>query len=389
MIKKRLDRYLVFMCTCLFTVSIAGSRPLIPLYAKQLGAENIHIGVIIALFSMLPLLLSVKTGTVIDYIGVKKPLIFSIVIGSISMLILSISRDYIGIYISQIFAGFAHLVFVLSIQSYAGHFSKNKLREYYIAIFSIAVASGSFAGPVISGFLTDTISYSYAFLVLGLIILIALPLSWLFHEIQIKAPKSIEPHEKAEKAFRLLQDSHLRKAILISSLVLLVKDAYIAFFPLLAAEKGVSTSVIGVIISLNAAAGILIRSILPWIVQRYKRKMIIIISIIMAGIIYMINPFVDHVIWLCILGFILGFCSGIGQPLSIFVTIIALPKDRIAEGLGLRLMFNKVTQVVAPLSLGAVSGVVGMSGVFYLCGAVILAGGIQPCKSLFYKKYKR
>jgi MFS family permease len=383
---KRLDHYLVFMSTCLFTVSIAGSRPLIPLYAKQLGAEDIQIGVIIALFSILPLFLSVKTGTVIDSIGVKKPLIFSIVLGSISMIILSISRDFIGIYLSQIFAGFAHLLFVLSIQAYAGHFSKNKLREYYIAVFSIAVASGSFAGPVISGFITDSISYSYAFLVLGVIILIALPITFLFRNIKGKALNLNESQEKVEKAFRLLQNQDLRTAIVISSLVLLVKDAYIAFFPLLAADKGLSTSVIGVIISLNAAAGILIRSILPWIVQRYKRDMIIIISIVIAGLIYFINPFFDNVILLCVLGFMLGFCSGIGQPLSIFVTISALPKDRIAEGLGLRLMFNKVTQVVAPLSLGAVSGTVGQSGVFYLCGAVILVGGIQPWNTLLYKK---
>ncbi|PYF01689.1 MFS transporter [Ureibacillus chungkukjangi] len=212
-----------------------------------------------------------------------------------------------------------------------------------------------------------------------------LPLSLFFSR---KKSISIQEKRIEGNAFQLLHIPDLRKAVLVSSVVLLARDTYIAFFPLLAAENGLPTSSIGVIIAINAGAGMIIRGILPWVSQYLKRDVIITISILVSGAMYMMNPLSQHVLWLCILSIILGFCTGISQPLSIFATMIALPKERVAEGLGLRLTFNKLTQVVGPLSLGAVSSTVGMPGVFYVCGGIILMGSIHPDKFLFYKKGK-
>ncbi len=384
--KNRHDRYAMFSSVCLFMITISGSRPLISLYARDLGASHAEIGVIVALFSFLPLFLSIKAGKVIDRIGVRGPLILGVLLGSLSMIVLIVFNNLVGIYISQISSGLAQLIFVLSMQAYAGQFSKSKLREYFISVLSIAVATGSFIGPFISGVLSDLFSNTYAFFILGIVILVAMPSSFLLKKLQVKKMQPVKQEKKGENTFQLLHIQDLRKAVLVSSLVLLAKDSYIAFFPLLAAEKGVSTVAIGVVISLNAAAGILIRSILPWVVRRLKRNIIITISIVVAGIIYILNPFVDSVVGLSILAFVLGFCSGIGQPLSIFTTINSLPQDRVAEGLGLRLTFNKLTQIIAPLSLGAVSGIAGMSGVFYVCGAIIMAGSLNPHHIFFTKR---
>jgi predicted MFS family arabinose efflux permease len=276
-------------------------------------------------------------------------------------------------------------VFVLSMQAYSGQFPKSKLREYYITVFSIAVAAGSFAGPLFSGFLTDSIGYSTAFLTLSFVLLGMLPLSFFF-----SGKKAMPMLDKSNEgnSFQLLRIPDLRKAVLVSSVGLLAKDTYIAFFPLLAAENGLSASAIGVIIALNAGAGMFIRSFLPWISQHLKRDVIITISILVSGAMYMLNPLSNHVLWLSILSIILGLCTGICQPLSIFATIITLPKERVAEGLGLRLTFNKLTQIVGPLSLGSLSSAVGMPGIFYACGAIILMGSFHPDKLLFYRKEK-
>lgn len=368
-------------------VSIAGSRPLIPLYADELGASYAEIGIIVALFSFFPLFLSIQTGKMIDWVGVKGPLIASVLLGILSMVILSIFHNLTGVYISQIFAGLAQLVFVLSMQAYSGQFPKSKLREYYITVFSIAVAAGSFAGPLFSGFLTDSIGYSSAFLTLSFVLVGMLPLS-LFFSGKKEMSMQVQDKRNEGNSFELLRIPDLRKAVLVSSVGLLAKDTYIAFFPLLAAENGLSPSTIGLIIALNAGAGMLIRSLLPWVSQHLKRDVIITISILVSGAMYMLNPLSNHVLWLSILSIILGFCTGICQPLSIFATIITLPKERVAEGLGLRLTFNKLTQIVGPLSLGSLSSAVGMPGIFYVCGAIILMGSFHPDKLLFYRKGK-
>jgi MFS family permease len=68
---RTINKNLVFICTALFMVSIAGSRPLIPLFADEIGASHAEIGVIVALFSFFPLFLSIQFGKIIDWVGVK------------------------------------------------------------------------------------------------------------------------------------------------------------------------------------------------------------------------------------------------------------------------------------------------------------------------------
>ncbi|WP_172656833.1 MFS transporter [Domibacillus robiginosus] len=381
--RRQFHSYTLFTCTTLYMVSIAGSRPLIPLYANNLGASHMEVGVLVSLFSFLPLFVSIPFGKLIDRVGIKKPLITSIILGSVALIILFLFGNIAGVYLSQIFSGLSQLVFVLSMQAYSGQFSKRKIREYYISVFSIAVATGSFIGPLIAGFSTDFFSYNDAFLLLGILLILMLPLSFVFNS---KQPIEKPSRKKTGNAFDLLRIPDLRKAVLVSSIILLSKDTYIAFFPLLASENGLSAFAIGVIVSLNAGAGMLIRGFLPWISQHLKRDMIITLSILLAGLSYLLHPIADHIVWLSILSLLLGFCTGIAQPLSIFATIMALPKNRVAEGLGLRLTFNKLTQILAPLSLGAVSGFIGMSGVFYICGMIILTGSIHFKKVIFTKK---
>ncbi|MFJ8235543.1 hypothetical protein ACIQ34_07320 [Ureibacillus sp. NPDC094379] len=48
--QRKINKNFVFISTMLFMVSIAGSRPLTPLYAAELGASHGEIGVIVALF---------------------------------------------------------------------------------------------------------------------------------------------------------------------------------------------------------------------------------------------------------------------------------------------------------------------------------------------------
>lgn len=78
-----------------------------------------------------------------------------------------------------------------------------------------------------------------------------------------------------------------------------------------------------------------------------------------------------------VLSFILGMGLGIGQPLSISTTILSLPKNRVGEGLGLRLSVNRLTQVVGPITFGAVANLLGYSAVFWIVGGVIFFGSFK------------
>ncbi|WP_209125063.1 MFS transporter [Alkalihalobacillus sp. BA299] len=378
--KRNTNKIWIMICTSLFMFSLVGSRPLIPVYSSFLGATNFQIGLIIALFSLMPLFIAVPFGKIIDKLGSKIPLILAVMLGSISLIIPYFFNALTGLYISQILAGLAQLIFVLAMQTYLGEFSKSKLRDYYIAIFSIGVAIGSFAGPLASGFLTDSAGYSNALAILGIVIISTFPFIFFLKQGKERASQKEKVQVEKKKSFDLLFISDLRKAFLVSAVVLLAKDIYLAFFPLIAMDKGMSASVIGFIISLNAIAGIAIRVLLPHLIKKYSRSIVIAYSIMSAGIIFILTPLLSNVFLLGFFSFILGLSLGIGQPLSISITINSLPKERVGEGLGLRLSINKMTQVLMPVLLGGISAVGGMASVFYISGLLIMMGSFNSKK---------
>ena len=108
------------------------------------------------------------------------------------------------------------------------------MREYYITLLSVGIAVGSFIGPLIGGLLLDMFNYAYTFLLLGILSLVVLPLTFLF-----KSGRSVLPKQEAapSNSFYLLSIPDLRKAIIVSSVILLARDTYTAFFPLLAADQ--------------------------------------------------------------------------------------------------------------------------------------------------------
>ncbi|MBU8906290.1 MFS transporter [Desertibacillus haloalkaliphilus] len=120
--------------------------------------------------------------------------------------------------------------------------------------------------------------------------------------------------------------------------------------------------------------------LLPHLIKKYSRSIVITYSILSAGVIFILTPLLSNVFLLGIVSFILGLSLGIGQPLSISITINSLPKERVGEGLGLRLSINKLTQVLMPVLLGGVSAVGGMASVFYISGLLIMSASLNKKK---------
>jgi predicted MFS family arabinose efflux permease len=274
------DQYILAFASLFLMAGVMGTRPLVPLLANQYGAGVGHIGVIVSLFSFLPLLLAIKMGVWIDHHGTKKPLFISSLLCSTSFLLLFFIPSLAGLYLSQVLAGFSQTLFVLAAQTFVGNTSQPSQRIKNVATFSLGAGTGSFVGPIMGGFSSDVIGYTNSFLVLGVFSMIAALIIGFIKESQ-QGVQSVGPHDafNKEATYLLMRNRDLRKVFLISSLVLLAKDMYVAYFPLLANSSGLSGSMIGIIVSMHTIAGVLIRWYLPQLTERFGKSEVIVASI--------------------------------------------------------------------------------------------------------------
>jgi len=283
-----------------------------------------------------------------------------------------------GLYGSQLITGSAFTFFILAAQKTVGTQSSNAwVREQKVAVYSMGVALGGFFGPIPAGFLGEFFGYERAFLALGLLMLVALFFTQRLPADPAAQVVSATPERRSNPLQVLAYHQFMGRAFLISSLVLLGKDMYVAYFPIYAVDKGLSASVIGIIIGLHNGGGVVMRSLLLPLTRHFGKNRVVIFSILGSGALFLVLPLFQDPILLTLVSLGIGLGLGLGQPLSMSTTIALSPVGKIGETLGLRLSFNRLTQVVTPLGFGGIVLITGLTGTFTVVGAILLLGSLR------------
>jgi MFS family permease len=133
--------------------------------------------------------------------------------------------------------------------------------------------------------------------------------------------------------------------------------------------------VIGVVLSLFAAASFLVRAGLPAMARRWGEARLFTLSLFAAAVFYLLFPFFTSVPLLAAAAFGLGLMVGCCQPLAMTLILARAPQSRSGEALGLRLTVNNFTHVAVPLVFGTLGAAFGVAPVFVANGAMLVCGG--------------
>lgn len=363
-------------------MGITGTRPIVPLYSIDIGISPEELGILVAVFALVPLLLASFAGSLMDRHGMGRALVLGAIVGAIGLVLPFIVSGKPGLYTSQLVAGTGFTIFILAAQNQSGRYATSPwAREQSMAVFSMGVAMGSLIGPFISGFVAQYLGYDWAFLILALPALLStgfvIPLMAQDKNYNAGQPASTQSASfgNPRKIFRYHR--YMFRAFLVSSLILMGKDMFVAYFPLYALSLGISAAWIGIIIGLHNAGGVVVRFLLLPIVRLVGKNKVIILSIAFAGISFFALPFTESVAGLIIVSVAIGLGLGLGQPLSITRTIALSPPSKVGEVLGFRLACNRLTQVLTPLAISGVVVLTGVSGVFVLLGLVLTYGSTR------------
>lgn len=367
----------ILLLILLFQTIINATRPAITLSADEFGASIVIIGILTSSFALLPLLFSIHAGKVIDKFGDRIPVIFGFMVSIAGMIVPAIFTTIWALFASQLLLGLANICIPIALQNLLGNQSNAKNRDYFFSMFSLCVAFGAVIGPLVGGYLSEHVSFQMVYVFCIVIGIVSVGFSY---QIPKVTQKRTGPPTKLVESLKLFENSFIRKALFSSALVLYSKDIFVAYFPLLGKQMNLSTSTIGWIIALQGLATMFVRFLLPKLLENYKRDTILFLSILIAGITFLLLPVSQSVYFIALLAIVMGLGLGCGQPISMTTTYNASPPGRTGEVLGLRIATNRFFQLVAPTFFGVIGGSVGMIGIF-LCSGVFLVGG-----SLFFRK---
>lgn len=362
--------YLIVLLSIAMHSCYIGSKVVVSLLALELGASQFVIGVLAALYALLPLLLGVYSGRLADTIGMRVPMLIGAVLGAIAMLCGYVWQQLTALLATAALMGAAFVFYNVSIQNLTGAFGKPEERARNFSLLTIGYSLSSLAGPLIAGFSIDYAGHARAFLIFA--VLTFFPILVLTVHPGVTRVPAQRPEKHERRALDLLRDPPLRRLVIMSGLMVAAYELYGFYMPVFGYSVGLSASTIGVILGTYAAATFLSRFFLPLLLRRMRPGQVLFSFMLLAACGFLLMPFLRNVHLLMLASFAIGIGMGVGQPISMTMSFNRSPAGRTGEVTGLRLTFNNISRIVIPLVSGALGAAFGAAPVFWL-NAVNLA----------------
>lgn len=368
--------YVVLGIVLLNMTAFRGSKVAVTLFAIELGAPQLYIGVVIALYSVFPMMLGLYAGKLTDRLGVRTPMIGGTLGVTTALLVPFIFPSIGSLYVSAMLLGASWVFYNVCAQNLIGLLSDAESRARNFSNYGLVMAGGSFFGPLLSGFSIDHFGHAQTYLHLAVVPLAAALILATSKSIRAVKGKARGKEEHATYSANLLKNVPLRRTLITSAIVLTGTDLFQFYMPIYGHNVGLSASAIGLVLGAFAIAAFVVRLVMPALVKRYTADAVLLWSLYVGGVAYVLFPLFDTAVMLAAVAFMLGLGMGCSQPVSLMLIYDRAPPARSGEALGLRLTVNNFMHIAVPMIFGTLGSAFGVAPVFYANAAILAAGGV-------------
>jgi MFS family permease len=366
----------------------------LPLWAITLQLSVSEIGIAVGMAGLMPFLLSIHGGVLMDRLGTRRVTMAYALATVIACPLYPALPFFAGVLALQLITGLAQTTVWVGAQSLIVRFTKGQTR--LIARFSVAARLGTLLGPVIVGAIWDLADPWIAFGsigVAGLLVLLALkkvPESdGLEAAPRTAVAEGAAPAPARERtrlrdllpnwrdyagAFSLLSIPAVTFIVVMTVLRNSSTGIQTSFYIVYLKDIGYLGTVIGLLVGISEGAGMAGALMAGWW-EKYFKPHWVLIGFVIASIAFVsITPVLGGIfVLLAAATFGRGFAQGLTQP--VIFGILARAVDARVQGtsIGLRTTSNRAASVIVPLVMGFVAEHVGLINSFYVCGGALIA----------------
>jgi predicted MFS family arabinose efflux permease len=356
-------------------LAFVGGRVTVALAALHAGASAFTVGVLASLFAVVPMLLAVAMGRLVDRVGVRRPMTIGAAGMAAGLALAFLLPRLATLFVVSVVVGTAFMVFHMAANHAAGTMGPPAERVRSFSLLALGFSTSGFLGPIVAGFAIDGLGHWSAFLLLtGFPALAFTALAAARAPLPGPRPRAAAP--PGRNAFELLAKPGLRKILAVSALSNMTWDLFVFLIPVYGTTIGLSASTIGLVLGAFGAAIFVVRVALPFLARRFREWDLLAAALLAACAVFVALPLVTHVPLLIALAFAFGAGLGMSQPIVMTLLYAAAPEGRAGEALGLRTTLLNFSQTFIPLASGALSATLGMTPVFWAMAAALAAGAV-------------
>lgn len=352
-------------------------RPAATYRALELDVPDYALGALAASYAVVPLLLAIPTGGLVDRLGEKRLILAgSLVVLSSAVFLLFYGTSVTALIIGSALLGAGQLTCVVGQQAVVANNAVASRLDSGFGYLTFAASLGQASGPLAISLIGGSAVRpdTEALFILSAVLCVVLLATGFFipgRRPQRDANGTPAPAPGGVSA--LLKTPGLVRALATSATVLAVVDLTVVYLPALGAERGLSAGTVGLMLAVRAVFSMVSRLWLGQLSRWLGRTALLVWSLLLSTVALALAavPMPEWLLFVVLA--LLGLGLGIGQPLTMSWLTAQAPPGQRGRALALRLAGNRIGQVILPSSIGVVAAGLGASGV--LLAAALVVGG--------------
>jgi MFS family permease len=336
-------------------VSIAGIAmvsPLLSVFAQDMGASGIWLGLAFSGFAISQIPLMLIIGRLSDRFGKQLFLWLGLLIFAIAAVGYFWSPTYKELVFFRVFSGVGSAMVIPTAYAYVGELSPRGHEGRYMGLFNIAMIAGFGIGPMLGGMVYDRLGMDATFISMGILSSLGAVVAFFFLPGR-KSSLPAEAHRDVTTPFALMLKDNTIRGIVTFQLVLgLSYGAVVAFLGIfMTSELGTNLTLVGIVMSVRAIQNGTLAYPFGWLADRMNRVTLATVGLLVIGACTLFIPWAGSFALLVVLFVILGTFESMASP---SINAITVGKGRVLGMGSVMGIFN--TAMSAGLLIGALAG---------------------------------
>lgn len=339
--------------------------PLLPIFAKDLGASGFAIGLIFGGFSISRTLLLPYFGRQSDLKGRKPYIVTGLLCYALVSVAFIFTIQVNTLLIIRFFQGIASAMIFPVVQAYVGDITPKGREGFYMGLFSMSMFTGLSIGPLAGGFLNDSFGMRSAFVCMGILAFVGCLLS-LFFLPSLEAEKSVRRERKSTRWIPLLKDREVFGLFIMRFSYTMCIGMIWAFLPVYAHTKfGLQSSSIGILITLGIFISGILQTPLGYVADRVNRYYMVVMGGLFTSFSVVAFQWADGFWQLFIMNALFGIGGGVTMvPLMALAVRVGGRAGAMGSVMGLLTMGHSMGMLCGSIIAGVMMDIFDLSMAF-------------------------
>ncbi|GMV84595.1 MAG: MFS transporter [Dehalococcoidia bacterium] len=364
------------------TMGISMVSPLLPVYARELGASGVWLGLTFSVFAIVQTFVGPFAGRLSDRFGRKPFIVAGLLIYLVAALGYLTAVNFYQVIAFRAFSGLGTSLIFSVARAYVGDMTPRGQEGRWLGVFATADIVGFGTGPLVAGFLREFVGFESVFIAMASMMGLSatILLFWLPRhspqEILRRADRLAHGAPATISFATALRDRLVLAVTTHQGLISLSFGASLSFLAL-RLEEGLGTGplLIGIAFATQDITGGLAQPIFGRLADTYDRRALVAIGLLInAALLASIG--IVPAYWLMVIVLMsMGASGAISQVAAGAIQVVAGRRVGMGTVLGIGSASNGLGIVIGSVFSGLIVDAQGLAAAF-LFGGVVMALGV-------------